>query len=238
MLIFPAIDIRDGNCVRLFQGKFSRETVYGSDPGEMAQKWRDEGAGRLHVVDLDGARLGEPVNLGAVEKICAVGGLRVQLGGGIRDMESLERVFEAGVHSAIIGTGAVTNADFVAAAARKYPNRIIAGIDAKDGFAATNAWEKISGEKAVRLAGKLEKMGVSAIIYTDISTDGTMKGPNIGAMKEMKAAVGIPVIASGGVGSLEDIKALGSAGIYGVIVGRALYTGDLDLGKAISEARR
>lgn len=233
MRIYPAIDIQDGKCVRLFRGSFSDVTVYGDDPVEMAKKWESQGGEFLHVVDLDGARYGQGKNAELIRKICMALQIPVQTGGGIRTMEDIESRLSCGVSRVIIGTKAVRDEDFVKEAVERFGEKIVIGIDAKDGFAATEGWEEVSGFRAVELAKKMSALGVSSFVYTDIATDGTLAGPNVPAMREMAESVPANVIASGGIGSYEHIRALRPTGVEGVIVGRALYTGNVSLSEAI-----
>lgn len=233
MRIYPAIDIKDGQCVRLLRGSFDDVTVYGSNPAEMAKKWEAEGGEFIHVVDLDGALKGHGVNAEAIREICESVSVPVQTGGGIRTMEDIEAKFACGLNRVIIGTKAVSDADFVKKAVEKYGDKIVIGIDAKDGMVAIEGWEKTSEWKAVDFAKEMEAIGVKTIVYTDIATDGTLQGPNVEAMKEMVESVNVDIIASGGVGSIEHIKALIPTGVEGVIVGRALYTNSVDLKEAV-----
>lgn len=233
MRIYPAIDIKDGNCVRLLQGRFSDVTVYGSNPAETAKKWESLGGEFIHVVDLDGALKGHGVNAGIIKEICKSVNVPVQTGGGIRTMEDIEAKLSCGINRVIIGTKAVSDSEFVKAAVDKYKEKIVIGIDAKDGMVAIEGWEKTSDFTAVEFAKKMVDIGVQTIVYTDIATDGTLAGPNIEAMHEMASSVGADIIASGGVGNIEHIKALIPTGVEGVIIGRALYTGDVDLAEAV-----
>lgn len=237
MRIYPAIDIKDGQCVRLLRGSFDNVTVYGDDPAEMAKKWQAEGGEFIHVVDLDGALKGHGVNAEAIKKICESVSVPVQTGGGIRTMEDIEAKLACGINRVIIGTKAVSDSEFVRRAVEKYGDKIVIGIDAKDGMVAIEGWEKTSEWKAVDFAKKMEEIGVKTIVYTDIATDGTLQGPNVQAMKEMAESVDVDIIASGGVGSIEHIKALLPTGVEGVIVGRALYTNSVDLKEAIAAAK-
>jgi phosphoribosylformimino-5-aminoimidazole carboxamide ribotide isomerase len=241
MIIYPAIDIRGGRCVRLTEGRFDQETVFADNPAEMALKWATAGAEYLHVVDLDGALAGKPVNLEVVRAIVKAVAIPVQLGGGIRTLETIGQVLEAGVSRVILGSIAVRNPELVREACRQFGNRIVVGIDARDGQAALDGWEVAGGIGAEELARKMAEAGVARIIYTDISRDGTLQGVNVAATAALAKAAGIPVIASGGVKSLEDITALQSAnqaqGIEGVIVGKAIYTGAVDLAAAIRLAK-
>ncbi len=236
MRIYPAIDIKDGNCVRLLQGRFSDVTVYGDNPVETALKWERLGGDFIHVVDLDGALKGHGVNAEVIKNICAAVNVPVQTGGGIRTMEDIEKKLDCGISRVIIGTSAVKDADFVRRAVDKYKEKIVIGIDAKDGMVAIEGWEQVSEFSAVDFAKRMEKLGVSTIVYTDIATDGTLKGPNIAAMTEMAENTALDVIASGGVGKIEDITALSHTGVEGVIIGRALYTGNIDLAEAVKTA--
>lgn len=237
MRIYPAIDIKDGKCVRLLRGDFSKTTVYGDDPAEMAKKWESLGGEYIHVVDLDGALKGCGVNADAIKRICEAVSVPVQTGGGIRSMEDIEKKLECGISRVIIGTKAVSDADFVRAAVNRYGDKIAIGIDARDGMVAVEGWEKTSEHKAVEFAKKMADIGVKTVIYTDIATDGTLMGPNVSAMAEMVAATGIDIIASGGVGSVEHIKQLVPTGVEGVITGRALYTGNIELPNAIKAGK-
>ncbi len=237
MRIYPAIDIRGGNCVRLLKGDYSQETVYGSSPAEAALKWQSCGADFIHVVDLDGAKSGGSENRAAVGEICSSVNVPVQQGGGIRTMADVDEAIALGVSRVIIGTAAVENPLFVSRAVEKYGGRIAVGIDARDGFAATDGWTKISGTAAVELAKKMESLGVETVIYTDIATDGTLKGPNVRAMAEMAEKTGLKVIASGGVGCEADLCALSQTGVEGVIVGKALYSGKIRLEDVVNKYR-
>lgn len=236
MLIIPAIDLKDGACVRLRQGDMDDSTVFSDDPVATAQRWADAGARRIHLVDLNGAFAGQPVNGDAVSAIAgAFPGLPVQIGGGIRNLDTIEYYLAAGVHQVIIGTRAVEDPDFVAEACRAFPDRIIVGLDAKDGRVATDGWATVTDVKATELAREYEGQGVSAIIYTDIARDGMMQGVNVEATLAMARASSIPVIASGGITSIEDVRALletGEPGLAGAITGRAIYEGSLDLAEA------
>lgn len=235
MRIYPAIDIKDGKCVRLLQGRFSDVTVYGDDPVEMAKKWEAQGGEFIHVVDLDGALKGHGVNAEIIKNICEAVSVPVQTGGGIRTIEDIEAKLACGIRRVIIGTKAVSSPEFIKEAVEKYGDKIVIGIDAKDGYVAVEGWEKCSEFTAVEFAKQMAELGVKTIVYTDIATDGTLKGPNLAAMEEMAKSVDSDIIASGGVGSLEHIKSLVPTGVEGVIVGRALYTGNVDLKKAIEE---
>lgn len=237
MRIYPAIDIKDGQCVRLFKGQFSDVTVYGDSPAEMAKKWESLGGEYIHVVDLDGALKGHGVNAEKIKEICNSVNVPVQTGGGIRTMEDIEAKLECGIDRVIIGTKAVADSDFVKRAVDKYGQKIVISIDAKDGMVAIEGWEKTSDFTAVEFAKKMVSIGVQTIVYTDIATDGTLAGPNVTAMAEMTKAVDADIIASGGIGSLEHIKSLVPTGVEGVIVGKALYTGKVNLTEAVREVK-
>ncbi|HOV25605.1 MAG TPA: 1-(5-phosphoribosyl)-5-[(5-phosphoribosylamino)methylideneamino]imidazole-4-carboxamide isomerase [Pseudobacteroides sp.] len=237
MKIYPAIDVKDGKCVRLVQGKFSDVTVYADDPVEMALKWEKLGAEYLHVVDLDGARVGEPVNTPVISRMAVNLGIPVQLGGGIRSIEMIEILICKGIQRLILGTSAVNNQELVKKALSTFDNNIVIGIDAKDGFVAIEGWAKTSSFTAIEFAKRMEELGAKTIIYTDINTDGMLSGPNLKAMEEMVKAVNIDIIASGGVSKIEDIKNLKEVGVSGAIIGKALYTGNIDLAEAIKVAK-
>ena len=237
MRIYPAIDIKDGNCVRLLRGSFSDVTVYGDNPAQMAMKWEELGGEFIHVVDLDGALKGHGVNAEAIRSICKSVNVPVQTGGGIRTMDDIKAKLDCGIERVIIGTKAVSDAEFVKKAVKEYGDRIVIGIDAKDSMVAIEGWEKTSEYTAVEFEKKMVEIGVRTIVYTDIATDGTLMGPNVSAMAEMVKATGIDIIASGGIGNIEHIKALIPTGVEGVITGRALYTGDLDLREAVKAGK-
>ncbi len=235
MLLIPAIDLKDGQCVRLRKGVMSDSTVFSSDPVSVAKQWVDQGARRLHLVDLNGAFAGEPVNGEVVTAIAkAYPKLPIQIGGGIRSPETIEHYLKAGVNYVIIGTKAVKEPEFVSDMCRAFPGAVIVGLDAKSGFVATDGWAEVSEVKATDLAKQFEASGVSAIVYTDIDRDGMMQGVNVEATVEMAKASSLPIIASGGITNLDDIRALlassgEGAGIQGAITGRAIYEGTLDL---------
>ncbi len=233
MIIYPAIDIKDGKCVRLTQGKFSDVAVYGNDPLIMAKKWESLGAPYLHLVDLDGALAGSGINRNIIIKIAQSVDIPVQTGGGIRTMDDISELIAGGISRIILGTAAVQNPQLVDEAVAKFGEKIAIGIDAKDGMAAISGWEEISSLPALDLAKSMQQKGVRYIVYTDISTDGMLTGPNLAAMRQMADSVAVKVIASGGVGSYEDILSLKSTGVEGVIVGKALYTGNVELEKAL-----
>lgn len=237
MRIYPAIDIKDGKCVRLFKGQFSDVTVYGDSPAEMAKKWEAQGGEYIHVVDLDGALKGHGVNADIIKNICSSVNVPVQTGGGIRTMEDIEAKLSCGISRVIIGTKAVSDSEFVKRAIDKYGEKIVIGIDAKDGMVAIEGWEKTSNFTAIEFAEKMVSIGVKTIVYTDIATDGTLAGPNVSAMSEMVKAVNADIIASGGIGSLEHIKSLMPTGVEGVIVGKALYTEKVNLTEAVNAVK-
>ncbi|MCC7517485.1 MAG: 1-(5-phosphoribosyl)-5-[(5-phosphoribosylamino)methylideneamino]imidazole-4-carboxamide isomerase [Pseudomonadales bacterium] len=236
MLIIPAIDLKDGQCVRLKQGRMDDSTVFGSDPVAMAKRWVDAGARRLHLVDLNGAFAGEPVNGEAVKAIARANpSLPIHIGGGIRNADIIEAYLSAGVSYVIIGTKAVKEPQFVTEMCKQFARKIIVGIDAQDGMVATDGWAEISAVKAVDLAKQFADDGVSSIVYTDIARDGMMQGVNVEATAQLAEACGIPVIASGGVTNMDDIRALkavAARGVLGAITGRAIYEGTLDLAEA------
>lgn len=237
MIIYPAIDIKDGRCVRLVQGKFNDVTVYSDHPVEMAMKFEQLGAQYLHVVDLDGARAGEPRNIAAISEMAVKVGIPLQLGGGIRSIEMMEIILCKGIQRVILGTSAVKDPELVKKAVQAFGSSLAVAIDAKDGMVAIEGWAKTSEFTAIGFAKKMEDLGAKVIIYTDISRDGMLNGPNLKAMEDMAKAVKIEVIASGGVTNLQDIKNLKEIGMAGAIVGKALYTGDVDLQEAIAAAR-
>ena len=236
MLLIPAIDLKDGQCVRLRQGRMEDTTVFSDDPLAVAARWVREGARRLHLVDLDGAFAGQPVNAGVVRAITSAWPrLPVQVGGGIRNLETVEAYLDAGVRFVIIGTRAVQDPDWVAELCGAYPGRVIVGLDARDGKVAVDGWSRQSDQEPAALAKRLERAGVAAIVYTDIGRDGMMQGVNVQATTALARLLSVPVIASGGVSSLDDIRALlavRDAGIGGAILGRALYEQRLDLAEA------
>lgn len=237
MLIIPAIDLKDGHCVRLKQGDMDASTVFSEDPGATAKHWLDQGCKRLHLVDLNGAFAGKPVNEGAVKSIVsAIGGkIPIQLGGGIRDLDTIERYLDDGIDFVILGTAAVRNPGFLHEACDAFPGQVIVGLDAKDGKVAVDGWSKLTGHDVIDIGKKYEDFGVSSIIYTDIGRDGMMTGVNIEATVALAQALTIPVIASGGVTNLDDVRklcAVESEGVIGTITGRAIYEGSLDFAAA------
>jgi phosphoribosylformimino-5-aminoimidazole carboxamide ribotide isomerase len=240
MLIIPAVDIKNGMCVRLLQGRLEDETVFSQSPAAMAKKWADAGAQLVHVIDLDGAFAQQPQNVETVRKIVDTVSVPVQLGGGIRNMDVVKMYLEMGIQRIIIGTEAIVHPEFVLQACDAYPGRIVLGIDARDGQVAIDGWTQTTRTKAVDLAKQFEGCGLAAINFTDIYRDGMLTGPNLEQTQNFAEATDIPVIASGGVSSLKDIHnlmALKSAGIIGVIIGKALYSGSLDIKDAIEATR-
>ena len=233
MLLIPAIDLKDGHCVRLIQGDMDQSTTFGEDPAAIAAKWLNAGARRLHLVDLNGAFAGQPKNLGAIKSILkeVKGEIPVQIGGGIRDLDTIERYIDLGIEYLIIGTAAVKNPGFLQDACSAFPGHIIVGLDAKDGKVAIDGWSKLTGQDVIETAKRFEDWGVESIIYTDIGRDGMLSGINIDATVKLAQSLKIPVIASGGLAGMADIEALCKVqdeGVEGVICGRAIYTGDLD----------
>ena len=241
MLLIPAIDLKDGKCVRLKQGDMNDSTTFGEDPAAMARRWLDAGARRLHLVDLNGAFAGKPVNEAAIKSIIKEVGeeIPVQLGGGIRDLDTIERYLDGGLSYVIIGTAAVKNPGFLRDACTAFGGHIIVGLDAKDGKVATDGWSKLSGHEVIDLAKKFEDYGVEGVIYTDIGRDGMLTGINIEATVKLAQALTVPVIASGGLSNILDIEnlcAVEDEGVEGVICGRAIYSGDLDFAAAQKRA--
>jgi len=237
MELWPAIDLRDGRCVRLAQGDFTRETIYGDDPATMAQRWVDAGAERLHLVDLDGARDGAAGNRESVRAILDAVDVPCQLGGGIRNEETIQELLGLGLSRLIIGTLGVKQPAWFSQMCESYPHKLALGLDARDGMVATDGWKSTSERSAVELAQEMAALPLAAIIYTDIARDGTLSGPNIEALAEMIAAVDVPVIASGGIGSAADIAAVARIPAAGCIVGKALYEGTISLDEALAACR-
>jgi phosphoribosylformimino-5-aminoimidazole carboxamide ribotide isomerase len=243
MIIIPAIDLKEGKCVRLKQGLMDQSTIFSENPAEIARKWVDLGAKKLHLVDLDGAFAGKPINEDAIKSIVTEVGndVPIQLGGGIRNLDTVENFLNSGVDSIIVGTAAVTNPGFLHEACYAFPGQIIVGLDAKDGDVAINGWAKLTGHNVIDLAQKFEEYGVESIIYTDIGRDGMMGGVNIEATVKLSESLKIPVIASGGVSNIKDIEMLcevANIGIRGVITGTAIYEGTLDFKEAQELAER
>jgi phosphoribosylformimino-5-aminoimidazole carboxamide ribotide isomerase len=237
MFVFPAIDLRNGRCVRLQQGDYDRETVFSEDPVTVARDFVAQGADRIHVVDLDGAKAGRPVNTEVIRRIVDSVTVPVHLGGGIRTSGDIATVFASGVQWAVLGTRALRDPAFVQVMAGEYPGRIVLGLDAKNGYVATDGWTNTSTTKASALAQSVESAPLAWVVYTDIATDGMMAGPNLTQLKEIARATTLPVVASGGVTTLEDVKRVKDAGLAGAIIGRALYEHTLNLTEALAIAR-
>jgi phosphoribosylformimino-5-aminoimidazole carboxamide ribotide isomerase len=235
--VIPAIDLRNGKCVRLYQGDYDRETIYSEDPVAMAKHWQSLGATRLHVVDLDGAKAGKPMNTIVINDIVQALNIPVELGGGIRDIETVGQLLNIGIQRVILGTVAVENPDLVQEACAKYGEGIVVGIDAQDGYVKTRGWKEKSSVTAIDLARQMESLGASRFIYTDISRDGTLTEPNFESTAELQSRINSPVIASGGVASIEHLLRLDQLGVEGAITGQALYTGALDMKDAITRLR-
>jgi phosphoribosylformimino-5-aminoimidazole carboxamide ribotide isomerase len=238
MEIIPAIDIRGGKCVRLYQGDYQQETVFSPDPVAVARQWQGLGAPRLHLVDLDGAASGEPGNLSVIQRIIVAVGLPIQMGGGLRRMEIVERLFGLGVKRVILGTAAVEDAKLVEEACRRFGDAIAVSIDARNGYAAIHGWRESSGIAAVELLRQMAALGVKRFIYTDIPQDGTLTAPNFKAIEELIGGTSLPIIAAGGIASLHHLERLAELGAEGAIVGKALYTGDIDLKEALASLDR
>jgi phosphoribosylformimino-5-aminoimidazole carboxamide ribotide isomerase len=241
MIVIPAIDLKEGKCVRLEQGLMERDTVFNERPADQAREWESQGGELLHIVDLDGAFAGVPRNREAIASIVESISIPTQLGGGIRDIETIEAYLELGIGRVILGTAAIRTPELVVEGCRLFPGRIVVGIDAKNGMVAVQGWAEVTGISAVELARRFEGNGVAAIIYTDISRDGMMAGPNIEATRKLAESVKIPIIASGGVSTLADIQnlmAIESSGVTGVITGKAIYTGAFRLADAIELTRK
>lgn len=241
VLVIPAIDLKDGKCVRLYQGRLDETTVFSEDPVAVAEKWEIAGARLLHLVDLDGAFSGSPKNSAVITKIVQKLKIPVQLGGGIRNLETIRRLLEEGINRVILGTSAVTNPQLVEKACALYGERILLGIDAKDGLVAINGWESNVNKTFIELALEMKELGIKRVIFTDTKLDGTLQGPNLKSTRELAEKTGLKVIASGGISSLADIEALRELeayGVEGVITGKALYTGKIKLEEAIALAER
>ncbi|MCG8451499.1 MAG: 1-(5-phosphoribosyl)-5-[(5-phosphoribosylamino)methylideneamino]imidazole-4-carboxamide isomerase [Pirellulales bacterium] len=233
MQIWPAIDLLGGKCVRLQQGDYQRETVFADDPIAVAKQFQDQGAQHLHLVDLDGARDGKPVNLEVVRKIVSAVDMECQLGGGIRDTDSIERLLQLGLHRLVLGTSALKQAAWFRHMCLQFPQQLVLGIDARNGMVATDGWLETSTTPATDLADQFREVPLAAIVYTDIATDGMLQGPNVSAMADMQAHVAIPVVASGGVTTGDDVRQLAAAGLSGAIIGRSLYEGKITLSEAL-----
>lgn len=236
MQIWPAIDLRGGKCVRLRQGDYAQETVFNDDPVAVALSFQAAGARHLHIVDLDGAREGSPVNLPAVQDILAAVDMECELGGGVRDEQAIAELLGFGLGRLVVGTSAIKQPDWFRGTCQQFPNKLVLGIDARNGLVATDGWLETSSVSAVELALQFTNEPIAAIVYTDIATDGMMAGPNVAAMREMQDAVSVPVVASGGVTTLADVRALAEAGLAATIIGRALYEGAFNLSDAIAIA--
>ena len=234
MEVIPAIDLKDGRCVRLLQGNFDKETVFSTDPAAVAQRWQEAGAPRIHVVDLDGAASGKPRNSEAVTRILETVDIPIQLGGGIRNMETLESWLAQGVQRVVLGTAAVEAPDFLVNVCSEFGDAVIAGVDARNGKVAASGWTRTTAVDAMKLIEQVEELGARRIIYTDIATDGMLTGPNLESIREVTSHTRLPVIASGGVTTIDHLVSLNALGVEGAIIGRALYTGDLDLREAIN----
>lgn len=237
MLILPAIDLRGGQCVRLRQGDYSQETVFGDDPAAMARRWVEQGAAFLHIVDLDGAKEGRPINGASVQQIVEASGVPCQLGGGLRSEEDISLALGWGVTRVVLGTRALRDPAWFEGVCRRFPGQVVAGIDAKNGKVATDGWLQVADTSALELARRCAAWPIAAIVYTDIGRDGMLQGPNLDALAEMASAVTVPVIASGGVTTVDDVKRLAQRRLSGCIIGRALYEGRIDLNEAIQAAR-
>ncbi len=238
MRIWPAIDLRNGKCVRLQQGDYNRETVFGENPVEMAEHWVSEGADCMHLVDLDGARDGVSINAGVIGNIVKAISLPCQVGGGIRSEETIQSMLDIGVSRLVVGTKALKDPDWFTAMCEKFPNRLVLGLDARDGRVATDGWLETSDADATEMAQRFEQLPIAAIVYTDIARDGMMAGPNVAAMKKMNDAVSVEVVASGGVATASDISGLATAGMDACIVGRALYEKTVTLPEIIALAKQ
>ena len=232
--VIPAIDIRGGKCVRLYQGDFAQESVFSDEPVEVARRWETSGAPRIHVVDLDGAASGRPVNTPIIREIAAAVSVPVQVGGGLRTMAAIYRYLSLGVQRVVLGTAAAEEPSLLQQACERFPESIVVGIDARDGLVATHGWKRGQQITALELVARVESLGVHRLVYTDIDRDGAMTGPNFQSIDELLAKTKAGVIASGGVSSLEDLRRLAQMNLEGAIVGRALYTGDLELTEAIA----
>ncbi len=236
MEIFPAVDIQNGQAVRLRQGDFDRVTVFDDSPAAAARRWAEAGAPWVHMVDLDGARTGKAVNAGLIREAAAQIDIPIQLGGGVRDLDAVVAALDLGVQRVVIGTAALRDPEFFKTACREFPGRVVAGIDARNGLVATHGWAETSGIAATAAAADLSLPGIAAIVFTDIARDGMMQGPNLDSLQEVMAAATVPVIASGGISTLDDLRAVAALGVSGAIIGRALYDGSIDLADALALA--
>lgn len=237
MIILPAIDLREGKCVRLYQGKFEASEVVGENPMEVALSFKESGAEYIHMVDLDGALNGEIKNLNIISEVVKKVQIPVELGGGIRDMKTIDMLIQSGVARVILGTAALNNPELVKEAVKKYGEKIAVGIDAKDEKVAVNGWLNISSVDYIEFAKEMEKIGVKTIIFTDISKDGTLQGPNLEQLGKLQKNVNCNIIASGGIKNIDDLRAINEMGIYGAITGKAIYSGNIDLKKAIDACK-
>ena len=237
MLIFPAIDLRDGQVVRLVEGDYDRMTVYGDDPLSTAKAYKMAGAEYLHVVDLDAAKDGKQKNLAVIQKLASESGLKLEVGGGVRDEDSAKRYLDAGVTRVILGSAAIENPQFMESLAKQYPGKVAAGVDAKNGFVAIHGWKTITDIVAYDFVESLPQRGIDTVIYTDISRDGKLQGPNIGAYERLSQIKDLQIVASGGVSSPEDIAALAKLNLYAAIIGKALYDGRITLEQALETAK-
>ncbi len=238
MIILPAIDIKGGQCVRLYQGDYAQVTTYDANPVQVAQRWQSAGASWLHVVDLDGAAAGHPVNVELIRQMRASTSLHIELGGGMRTLVHIGQMLDLGIDRVVPGTIALTDRALLKAVLARWGERIAVGLDARNGRVAIAGWRETSQVQAVSLAKELSATGVQRFIYTDIARDGALKGPNLDALREIQQAISCPLIASGGVSSIDDLRSLAALGVEGAIVGKALYTGDIDLAIAIQEFER
>jgi len=234
--IWPEIDLRGGKCVRLRQGDYAQETVFGDDPAAMARQWADQGGEHLHLVDLDAAKDGSSANLESVRAIVKAVGVPCELGGGVRSREKIAELLELGLARLVVGTRALKEPDWFRQVCREFPGRLVLGIDARSGMVATDGWLETSTTSAIELARQFDGEPIAAIVYTDIATDGMMAGPNVEAMAEMQQSVDVPVVASGGVTTIDDVRRLTEAGLAGCIIGRALYEGTIELKEALQVA--
>ncbi len=235
--VIPAIDLRGGRCVRLYQGDYARETVYSDDPAGTARRWADAGATRLHVVDLDGAAAGSQANIAAIAAIRGAVNVPIELGGGLRTLDALDAAYNLGIDRCVVGTAAIEDPHFFAEACRLFGPRLALGLDARDGYVATRGWKETTAQRAEDLAKEAARLGAGWLIVTDIARDGTLGGPNLITLLACRAASGLPVIASGGVSTLEHLRAARDSGAAGAIIGRAIYDGALDLAEAIRECQ-
>ena len=238
MIILPAIDIKDGQCVRLYHGDYAQVSTYDADPVKVAQRWQSAGASWLHVVDLDGAAVGRPVNIEVIRKMRDKTSLHIELGGGMRSLKHIGQMLDAGIDRVILGTVAITDRALLEEALARWGERTAVGLDARNGQVAISGWRETSQVQATSLATELGEIGVQRFIYTDITRDGALKGPNLDALREIQQVISCSLIASGGVSSIDDLRSIAALGIEGAIVGKALYTGDVDLATVIQELER